>query len=352
LRALDENSRSIENGGIVKYITPERSGQLKHIGSIEQNIENPQFLREKRRRNQLENFKEQTVAQYRKLKEWVGEEFEEYFSGGQNGSPPTPMRDHLNRINDLLSEVELVERNPTFFFRRKGTADEILPHLLSSGESELISLVIEGLVFDYELKEQKNNLFLLDAPDVHLHPDLQTKLMQFFRDKVESNSDFKVIIATHSTAIVGALENYSGVNVAFIKSGETIIKFRSVTEIYKKILPIFGAHALSNVFNERPIFLVEGEDDERIWQKAVRTSLGTIKVYPCVAGSKQDLRPYEIEVKNILNAVYENGHAYSIRDGDGVMEDISDDEPITRFRLKCYSAENLLLKLLKVDLCS
>ena len=56
---------------------------------------------------------------------------------------------------------------------------------ISSGESVLISLAIECLIFCKEYVSDKQNILLLDEPDVHLHPDLQFKLMQFLQKLVE-----------------------------------------------------------------------------------------------------------------------------------------------------------------------
>ena len=101
----------------------------------------------------------------------------------------------------------------------------------------------------------------LDEPDVHLHPDLQVRLTHFLRDIVDEY-EFFILIATHSTAILGALETYEDTHIAFMASDQKELEFRPVNGVYRKIIPVFGAHPLSNVFNEAPIFLVEGEDDE------------------------------------------------------------------------------------------
>ena len=140
------------------------------------------------------------------------------------------------------------------------------------------------------------------------------------------------------------MESYSDVNLSFISSGKADIEFKPISEVYRKVLPIFGAHPLSNIFNEAPILLVEGEDDERVWQQAIRTAQGKIKVYPCACGSVEQINLYETEVKNIIESVYDKAKAYSLRDRDDKPEtDLSDDLPIIKLRLKCYSAENLLL---------
>ena len=51
------------------------------------------------------------------------------------------------------------------------------------------------------------------------------------------------------------------------------IDFKVISVVYRKVLPVFGAHPLSNIFNEAPILLVEGEDDERIWRAAMAVEI-------------------------------------------------------------------------------
>lgn len=135
------------------------------------------------------------------------------------------------------------------------------------------------------------------------------------------------------------------------------MRFRSISKAMKTISPIFGAHPLSEIFNRSPILLVEGEDDERIWQSAVRSSQGKLKIWPCVAGDKQSLNTYEDEVQAIAGAIYERPVAYSLRDRDDSPYEIDNRKFVIRMRLQCRAAENMIistdvLKLLGTDWAS
>ena len=151
----------------------------------------------------------------------------------------------------------------------------------------------------------RSNILFLDEPDVHLHPDLQVRLMHFLKELVSGNN-FKIIIATHSTAILGALESYTNTHLAFMTFDQKELDFKGISAVYKKVLPVFGAHPLSNVFNEAPILLVEGEDDERIWQQVVRSSDSKIKIYPCSVDSISSMNSFEQEAQKIIRTVYDN----------------------------------------------
>jgi predicted ATPase len=342
--ALKKVQQVLENDqefGNTKYITPERGGALKYDPNIEINASsNPKWLSSMLRKNQFNQFKQQTILQFRKLELLSLREIE------QN---PDLRNDHgytfqsiVDSINTLLDNIEIRREASDFKIYNKADNSVIEPDAISSGESELISLGIECLVFAKESTDGKENILFLDEPDAHLHPDLQVRLALFLKDLVETNS-FRVILATHSTCFLAAFDSYPYLSIDFITKGQTTINFKNVSETYRKILPIFGAHPLSNLFNEAPIFLVEGEDDERIWQQAIRTSQGKLKIYPCAVDTIDNLNEYEIKVTEIINSIYDSAKAYSLRDRDEGTEEINDIPPVIRMKLSCRAAENLLL---------
>lgn len=341
IRKVEEGlSSKPETYGKSKYITPERGGSLIYEAGIEQNLTNDiNWLSGQRRRNQTTNFRQQSIAQYKKLELLVLREIE----GDKRSDINYNFDIYLKKINTLLDNIEIKRNDTTFKIYKKGTETELTAEGISSGESELISLGIECLVFSKECIAEKENFLFLDEPDVHLHPDLQVRLMHFLKDLVSENTFFKVLIATHSTAILGALESYTDTHLAFLSSDQKEVEFHTISETYKKILPVFGAHPLSNIFNQAPILLVEGEDDERIWQQAVRSSVGKIKIYPCSVDSITNMNDFELEAQKIIQNVYDNAKGYSLRDKDDTTDEISDLPPIIRIKLSCRNAENLLL---------
>jgi len=339
-----ELSTKINIFGKTKYITPERGGSLVYEAGIEQQtISYPSWLSDTRNKNQFNQFKQQSVAQFRKLETLVLREIENEKRQDKEYS----FDNYISEINSLLDRIyikrgDIKKGEISFKIYTKNPDSEISSDAISSGESELISLGIECLIFSKELISGRENILFLDEPDVHLHPDLQVRLMQFLTRLLDKN-DFKVLIATHSTAILGALESYKNTHIAFMEFFQKNIELSPISDVYRKILPVFGAHPLSNIFNEAPVLLVEGEDDERIWQQAVRTSHGSIRLYPCACGDIQKLKEFEEETKKIIDAVYDDAKAYSLRDRDDKDGAIGNLSPITRMKLSCRSAENLLL---------
>ena len=324
--------------GKLTYITPERGGILEIQPNIEQAmISNAQWS-QVRRANQFQNFRQQSASQFKNLELTVLRELE----AAEDRNATEGFDSTVQKINELLDNIEIRREGSSFRIYQKIRGNPLPASDISSGEAELISLGIECLAFASEVISGKQNVLFLDEPDVHLHPDLQARLAIFLR-KLVDEKNFYVIIATHSTALLGGMSDYEHAAIAFMKSGDTTLEFKPINETYKRILPVFGAHPLSNIFNSVPILLLEGEDDERVWQQAVRTSQGQIKIYPVFCGSVTKLNQYENEAIAIINAVYDHGKGYSLRDQDDTSEEIADLPPITRMKLACREAENLLL---------
>ena len=324
------------NVGRKKYVTPERGGVLVYEPNVDNNMSsNANWLEKSRRVNQFGQFREQSVAQFRKLE--VGTYRASEAAGQVAAFQPT-----VDRMNTLLDNVEVRRDEMTFKVHNKVTGEPVDTKSISSGEAELISLAIEILTFGNQCVVDKDNVLFLDEPDVHLHPDLQARFVTFLTSAAEEYS-FTVLMATHSTAMLGGLSAYDGASVAFMRAGQKALKFEPIGQVHRRVLPVFGAHPLSNVFNQAPVLLLEGEDDVRIWQQAVRTSLGKVCVFPVSCDTVTALGEHEKWVSEIIASIYDGARAYSLRDGDGVAVELDDMPPVVRIRLGCRAAENLLL---------
>jgi len=337
----------VSNANLVRYITPERGGTLRYDGNIETNEgHDPSWLNQVRRKNQFNQFRESSVLNFRRLEIQVLRAIE---TEPDLRASTFTFDAEVEKINTLLDRIKIRRADSQSFEVLDRENDQVIsPETLSSGESELISLAVEILLFARLCRTPNytpyTNWFLMDEPDVHLHPDLQYRLMQLIASEFASLNNGRILIATHSTSILSSLTNsVEELRIGFKVSGNPVVKYELASETLQKLLPMFGAHPLSSVFNQRPILIVEGEDDERIWSQVERTSKGRIKVFPCVAGDIQSIDAYEIMASRLIEAVYDNGVAYSIRDRDESTGDLSDAENVRRARLACRAAENLVL---------
>lgn len=319
------------------HVSPERGGLLIRAPGIEKTLHPYSTIQPGNgSANQEANFRQRSLARFFDLETSV-------YRGAERNGEVANVQAYVDRLNELLdyitlqrgaNELEIVDRSK----------DKLLidPGNISSGESELISLGIELLHFAVNCRPEAENFLLLDEPDAHLHPDLQNRFAGFL---IELARDYplRIILTTHSTALISGLNHYTGSKIAFMTRGQPELRFEPIDGIFESILPVFGAHPLSSAFNASPIALIEGEDDERMWQQAVRSSKGHLKIYPVVCSSKQDISRFERRVQEISAAIYDDVIAYSIRDGDGIADEIEDNGSIFRMRLNCYSAENLML---------
>jgi predicted ATPase len=326
-----------------KYVTPERGGQLSFDQNVEANARNSgsTWQNDVRLVNQFTQFRQLSVYEFDTMQMSI---LRNYKNDSEAGRTPSNV-DSIGMINSLLDNIEIREipESRGFKIHHKVSGDELPPSEISSGESELISLGIECLSFALVSPAEGKSMLILDEPDVHLHPDLQARLMQFLNQLVDEYPWLHVLMATHSTAILGALASFPHTTVAPMVSGQTNLEFEGIDEAYRRVLPVFGAHPLSAVFKEVPVLLVEGTDEDRIWQQAVRTSTGKISFYPVDVGGLSFMPAYEDRVVKIATSVYDNAPAYSVRDRDDSQGQLEDFPPLIRSKLGCRASENLLL---------
>ena len=129
---------------------------------------------------------------------------------------PTYLEHHKRKSFDLLRDfiAEILEVNNVRIdipHDRKtiniDTSGYYLPlETFGAGVHELVMLASRILL-------SQGNVVLLEEPEVHLHPQLQRKLIAFIAEKVEG----QFFLSTHSSAIIDA----DGVSVFGVKLGES-----------------------------------------------------------------------------------------------------------------------------------
>lgn len=332
----------------VVYLSPERGGRLEKDPNVAHSLEiHEDWAFNTRNSNNSERFK--TISLHRlfelereynrKIVENVNlrKDFERNFTN-----------DYLRKINTLLTNVFIeVDRKSSRLIVRDYDGSEINPGDMSSGESEIVSLSIEVLYFIHALNREKLNILLLDEPDVHLHPDMQARFVRFLLEIIDdigqqALDSVVVFIATHSTSLICALFDCDYSRIGVMEFGAKKIEFKPFSKEFKKAAPFFG-HPLSKMLSNDPLFIIEGLDDERVWRQVVRSSQGKIKLYPCIADTVCKQTELERSCSMFLKTIYDEPLAYSLRDGDGKEGSLDSIDAIKRFRLNCYSIENILL---------
>jgi energy-coupling factor transporter ATP-binding protein EcfA2 len=325
----------------VKYISPERGGTLKYDPNVDNSIStNENWLKNTRHTNRFEQFRQQSAAQFRNLETSVLREIEKH---AEKRADLTYTFDAvLEQINALLPAIRMVRNDKGGFSIQTKAGEPLDESNMSSGESELIALAIEVLVFSRQ--SGANKTLLLDEPDVHLHPDLQQRFTAYV-ESVAVEHDIRVVIATHSTAIIGAFSKTADLQIVPISQrGQTQFHTFKRSGVCEGILPIFGTHPLSTAFNKSPVVLVEGDDDRRVLEQVVRSSGGRTALAPCVVGTVNELSEWEDWLNQFLPVLYDTPRAFSLRDLDNAQDAaINNLDHVCRIRLNCYAIENLLL---------
>jgi len=349
VRALDGYCRGKPDIFNAKYVSPERGGTLRQDPSFENNItQNSQYLFNVRNRNQDNSFKSGSAYLLKQLELAFLRNMErnEALRGDFSRNFST---EHLDRVNGLLTNITIEQSSnpgsPFIFRAQDGTAIE--PDQISSGESEAVALAAEVMYFFATLATDKENILFLDEPDVHQHPDLQARFSRFLLRHLsdlpeEMLNRTYVIVATHSSPLICDLASSEFTSIGTKYFGSEEVNQRKVEDSLKKAAPFF-AHPLSKSISDDPIFIVEGEDDERVWRQAVRSSQGRLKLYACLAQSVNQQSDLEKFTAQMLSSIYDNPVGFSVRDGDGKTGSLENEGPVLRFRLNCYAIENVLV---------
>ncbi|GAB3399663.1 AAA family ATPase [Massilia agilis] len=343
LRSIDKQLAGQEQYRVT-YVTPERTGVFRRDGNVDTNMSgNPQWAAQVRRANQTSNssFKAMSHLALRNAETAYLRKLQDVDARGKSFQT-----DCLGPINRMLSNV-FIEQGGNDFVLRTMEGLKVEPDALSSGESETIALASEVMSFIMAVDPNKENVLLLDEPDVHQHPDLQARFGHYLLELLNSIPEAVrkrvfIYIATHSTALVCALAGSELVAVGTKEFSSNVVSFAPVSDNLKKVAPFFG-HPLSLSLSNDPILILEGEDDERVWQQAARSSGGRIRVFPVLAQSVNQQSELELFCAKTLGTVYDNPKAYSLRDGDGVPGTLNAVGCVERFRLQCYAIENSLV---------
>lgn len=129
--------------------------------------------------------------------------------------------------------------------------DEFLVQVNGSGIREALRLIL-----DYEF--EKPQIMLVEEPEVHLHPALETALMEYLKN---ISKECQIFLTTHSTNFldVGDLRNVYMIR----KEPDTQIQLLNVTEAEEAVPQELGIR-LSSLFMYDRLIFVEGPSDEQV----------------------------------------------------------------------------------------
>ncbi|OQX23920.1 MAG: hypothetical protein BWK80_23465 [Desulfobacteraceae bacterium IS3] len=96
-------------------------------------------------------------------------------------------------LTELFTHTEKKFDEKAFHFLKTGVETPILPENLSSGEKQILIILLTTL-----LQDRKEYILLMDEPEISLHIDWQRSLIKNIR---QINPNCQIIIATHSPTV-------------------------------------------------------------------------------------------------------------------------------------------------------
>ncbi len=289
-----------------------------------------------------------------------------YDSSGeiQKGTLPDvwmPLKEMTENLLPHLrfSEIDMENRDQVQCLWHVHTKDIVIDiDDLSSGEKAVIQLFfplvenrIQSLISQTKGEDSKAETedvcVLMDEPELHLHPVLQDKILDYIRTiSIKENVQF--ILATHSPTLVEGAnsEELFLLRPAELVSGDEnqLLKIASDDEKLELIRDVFGS--TSNITAMRPLLVVEGRKenkdstrpaDSRIYS-FLDEKFNRITIVP--GGGKSECKKLALSLTEILKEFSPSIKAYALLDRDLEKED--DEDPLLYF-LPVSMIENLLV---------
>lgn len=166
-------------------------------------------------------------------------------------------------IDDLLiSHLKLkleIQKKPRsvkykFVFKRTIGNESVDLFELSSGEKGLVHFIFS--IYGFEIK---NGIMIIDEPELHLHPQIQSKYLDIIKS-VKDDLKIQFIIATHSPVFVNSETIYS-IYRFYKENGFSQIVKPTITEPEKDLIHFLTFTNSSKIFFANKVVLVEGDND-------------------------------------------------------------------------------------------
>lgn len=163
--------------------------------------------------------------------------------------------------------------------------DQFLVQVNGAGIREALRLIL-----DYELN--RPNILLVEEPEIHLHPALETSMMRYLK---AIGQDCQIFITTHSTNFLDTAE-MRNVYLAS-RNGSTSVQLINVEEAEQSIPRELGIR-LSSLFMFDRLVFIEGPTDEdviREWASISKINLAQASVGFVPMGGVRNLAHFATE---------------------------------------------------------
>lgn len=250
--------------------------------------------------------------------------------------PLDPFREAFSK---LLGPKELVKADlqaNTLKFRHNNAEYNI--NALSSGEREVLNIA-----FDFLLRKPSDCVIFFDEPELHLHPELSTKLISTLKS-IGKNNQF--ILCTHSPDIISSSLDDTVIFLTPKKEGyENQAVLLKPDDESTEALNRLG-HSIGVVSLGKKIVLIEGTDgslDKQTYSHLLKNRFPNLVLLP--SGGKGNLSAFDKIAESVLNKTLWGIDFYMLADRDSVAnsEDFEEKAPGRFKTLSKYHLENYFL---------
>jgi len=232
--------------------------------------------------------------------------------GSMNLDFTDPLEPFKIAFSKLLGPKELIKadlQGNTLRFSHRGKEHDI--NALSSGEREVLNIT-----FDFLLRKPSNCIIFFDEPELHLHPELSSKLISTLKGSGENN---QFILCSHSPDIISSsLED----TVVFLtppcdESSNQAVVLKpddASTEALNRL-----GHSVGVVSLGRKIVLIEGTEtslDKQTYVHILKNRYPELVLLP--SGGKGNLSAFEQVADQVLNRTIWGINFFMLADRDAI----------------------------------
>jgi len=215
------------------------------------------------------------------------------------------IHDEIKSINELLKEFNYSftytqldaiahEYQPSFKIKERAIAKN---NELGSGEKEILHIIFSLIVL-----ASKNSLVIIDEPELHIHPPMQKRILEFFQ-KLAFEKNIQLILITHSPTFIN-YEVMSSITRFYInEEGSTSFKKLENTDNYKKTITLINIYHNEKMFFADKIILVEGIGDRVFWETLIQREQLQETIEVLDVGGKHNFEEYQ-KILNDMGVQY------------------------------------------------
>ena len=206
---------------------------------------------------------------------------------------------------------------------------------LSSGELEVLRIAL-----DFVLREPSHCIVFFDEPDLHLHPELLSRLITTLRGVGESN---QFILVTHSAELISSSLDESVIFLTPPKKdgGNQAVKIEPTDDVAEALHQL--GQSVGIVSLGKKIVLIEGSDaslDKKTYGQIVKDKFPELVLLP--SGGKNTLSSFDTIASEVLNKSLWGIRFFMLADRDAVT--VVQPTATNHFRmLSRYHLENYFL---------